>query len=114
MGGMDAPMTISRHATLVASVFSLLLLCVQCGEAQMFGSRVFVARPLQQSPRQSHWQPAPRAAPRRAPTYEEYYQYMNSHFPKYYGGFHASYFQSIGTTPGDIGLRGNGIFPTPW
>lgn len=51
---------------------------------------------------------------RQAPSYWETYHYMNSHYPKYYGGFHASYFQNMGIPPGDIGLRGNGIFMTPW
>ncbi len=51
---------------------------------------------------------------RRAPTYNEYSQYMNSHFPKYNGGFHASFFQNTGLPPGDIGPRGNGVFSTPW
>ena len=52
--------------------------------------------------------------PRRAPTYPEYYHYMNSYYPKFYGGFHASYFQTIGISPGDYGLRGNGFMQIPW
>ena len=51
---------------------------------------------------------------RQAPSYWETYQYMNSRYPKYYGGFHASYFDNMGIPPGDIGLRGNGIYMTPW
>ena len=51
---------------------------------------------------------------RPAPSYHETYHYMNSHYPKYYGGFHARYFQDMGIPSGDIGLRGNGIFMTPW
>ncbi len=35
-------------------------------------------------------------------------------YPKYYGGFHARYFDTLGIPSGDIGLRGNGIYPTPW
>ena len=35
-------------------------------------------------------------------------------YPKYYGGFHQRYFDSIGIPSGDIGLRGNGIYATPW
>ena len=38
----------------------------------------------------------------------------NMRYPKYYGGFHARYFQDIGVPPGDVGFRGNGIFSTPW
>lgn len=51
---------------------------------------------------------------RPAPSYYETYHYMNSYYPKYYGGFHARYFQNMGIPSGDIGLRGNGIFMTPW
>ena len=39
---------------------------------------------------------------------------MNIRYPKYVGGFHYSYFRDIGVSPGDVGLRGNGIYPTPW
>ena len=35
-------------------------------------------------------------------------------YPKYYGGFHYRYFQETGFPPGDIGLRGNGVYMTPW
>lgn len=51
---------------------------------------------------------------RRPMTYEERYYWSNNLYPKYYGGFHANYFQSIGLPPGDIGLRSYGIHPTPW
>ena len=51
---------------------------------------------------------------RRPMTYEERYYWSNSLYPKYYGGFHANYFQSLGLPPGDIGLRSYGIHPTPW
>ena len=52
--------------------------------------------------------------PKRAPSYPEYYHFMNHYYPKFYGGFHASYFQTIGITPGDYGLRGNGFMQNPW
>ncbi len=51
---------------------------------------------------------------RPAPSYYETYHYMNSHYPKYYYGFHERYFQDMGIPSGDIGLRGNGVFMTPW
>ena len=35
-------------------------------------------------------------------------------YPKYYGGFHARYYQDIGVPPGDVGIRGNGIYQLPW
>ena len=53
-------------------------------------------------------------AGRNAPSYFHKYHYLNRRYPKYYGGFHARYFQDLGMPPGDIGLRGNGIYPTPW
>lgn len=34
--------------------------------------------------------------------------------PRYYGGFHTSYFESIGLPSGDIGPRGNQIYWNPW
>ena len=49
------------------------------------------------------------------PVYGSYkYSYYNKYYPKYIGGFNASYFDSIGVPSGDIGLRGNGIYMTPW
>ena len=51
---------------------------------------------------------------RRAPSHYKTYHDLNRHYPKYYGGFHARYFQDLGLPPGDIGLRGNGIYATPW
>ena len=59
------------------------------------------------------WHHSPFAG-RPAPSYYQRYHYLNSRFPKYYGGFHARYFQDLGVPPGDIGLRGNGIYATPW
>ena len=53
-------------------------------------------------------------AGRKARSYYETYHCLNRRYPKYYGGFHARYFQDLGMSPGDIGLRGNGIYPTPW
>jgi len=44
----------------------------------------------------------------------DYYDNLNERYPKFYGGFHSSYFHNMGLPPGDIGPRGNGIYPTPW
>ena len=49
-----------------------------------------------------------------APSYQETFLRLNSQYPKYYGGFHSSYFQNMGIPPGDIGPRGNDIFMAPW
>jgi hypothetical protein len=51
---------------------------------------------------------------RPAPSYYETYHYMNRYYAKYYGGFHARYFQNMGIPSGDIGLRRNGILRKPW
>ena len=49
------------------------------------------------------------------PEYGSYkYSHYNYRYPKYIGGFNARYFDSIGVPSGDIGLRGNGIYMTPW
>ena len=45
--------------------------------------------------------------PYRRPSAEELY-------PKYYGGFHYRHLDNIGIPNGDIGLRGNGIYMSPW
>lgn len=41
-------------------------------------------------------------------------RYLNWRYPKYVGGFHANYFRDLGVPPGDVGLRGNGLYATPW
>lgn len=49
------------------------------------------------------------------PTHGSYkHSYYNHYYPKYIGGFNARYFDSIGVPSGDVGLRGNGIYMTPW
>ena len=53
-------------------------------------------------------------APSRTVTYDERREYLNYYYPKYVGGLHASYFNSLGVPPGDVGLRGNGFYMTPW
>jgi hypothetical protein len=103
---MEAAMKFRLRIALIAVLFIFAL--APCSHAQLFGGRLVLGR------NHSPWQPLFQPGPRRAPTYDEYYHYMNSHFPKYYGGFHANYFQSLGVPPGDVGLRGNGIFPSPW
>ncbi len=35
-------------------------------------------------------------------------------YPKYYGGFHYRHLDNIGIPSGDIGLRGNGLYMSPW
>ena len=47
-------------------------------------------------------------------SYEQRRHYLNARYPKYVGGFHASYFRDMGVAPGDVGLRGNSISLTPW
>jgi hypothetical protein len=68
-----------------------------------------------------HAAPAPIAAPHwpfsaRIPA--EYRldpgSYYRSVHPKYQSGFHARDMQNLGVPTGDVGLRGNGMFWTPW
>ena len=35
-------------------------------------------------------------------------------YPKYYGSFHYRHLDNIGIPNGDIGLRGNGLYMSPW
>ena len=51
---------------------------------------------------------------RVAPSYQQTYHSLNARYPKYIGAFHASYFRDIGVPPGDVGLRGNGLYAFPW
>ena len=59
------------------------------------------------------WRPRPHPQS-IAPSYSETYRWLNARYPKYYGGFHSSYFENMGIPPADIGLRTNGIYQTPW
>ncbi|MBC8353868.1 MAG: hypothetical protein H8E66_17855 [Planctomycetes bacterium] len=43
----------------------------------------------------------------RSPSVEQLY-------PKYYGSFHYRHLDNIGIPSGDIGLRGNGLYMSPW
>lgn len=42
------------------------------------------------------------------------WQYYRGKYPRYFGAFHARELQNLGVPSGDIGLRGNGIFWSPW
>ncbi len=54
-------------------------------------------------------------APAPRPTsYANPYEYYRQVYPKYRGGFHARELDNIGIPTGDIGLRGNGMFWSPW
>lgn len=55
--------------------------------------------------------PVPPRASLRPYTPADYYR---DAYPKYYGGFHARYFDNYGSPSGDIGLRGNSLYWTPW
>ena len=46
--------------------------------------------------------------------YQQNMAYGRAVYPRYYGSIHARQIQNIGVPTGDIGLRGNGITPTPW
>ncbi|MDA1054195.1 MAG: hypothetical protein O3C40_27425 [Planctomycetota bacterium] len=55
-----------------------------------------------------------------APTYPSNYGTRNRPpsveelYPKYYGSFHYRHLDNIGIPSGDIGIRGNGIYMSPW
>jgi len=40
--------------------------------------------------------------------------YYRELYPKYYGAFHARSLYNYGVPSGDVGLRGNGVYWTPW
>ena len=61
--------------------------------------------------RSARYAPRKRPAPVQRYNPYDYYRQVN---PKYYGGFHASYFDNLGVPSGDVGLRGNGIYWSPW
>ena len=84
-------------------LFSILLVLAVSSEGLAARPRGFFFRA-----RGPEWQV------RRAPSYDETYRYLNWRYPKYVGGFHASYFRDLGVPPGDVGLRGNGLYMTPW
>lgn len=45
--------------------------------------------------------------------YANYYS-LHARYPRYTGAFHYSFFRDLGVPPGDVGLRGNGIYAHPW
>ena len=112
---MDAAMVTRIFPALVAVI--IFSFC-QSADAQIFGG-IFQSRaPLVNvveapivwgNSQQKKWRgPPPRYL---AP---EYYENLNKRYPKFYGGFHSSYFHNMGLPHGDLGARGNGIYPTPW
>jgi hypothetical protein len=58
--------------------------------------------------------PRPVSRPRGLSVYEQQRAYWNRYYPKYVGGFHARYFDTLGVPSGDVGLRGNSLYATPW
>ena len=42
------------------------------------------------------------------------YQSVEDAYPRYIGAFHSRYFNDLGVAPGDVGIRTNGIYMTPW
>ncbi len=40
--------------------------------------------------------------------------YYRGKYPRYVGGFHAREIQNLAVPSGDVGLRGNGLFWSPW
>lgn len=111
---MDAAMVKRILTALVAAaVFSFC----QSADAQIFGGGVFKSRAPQTRITDAPvvWgQPKKWRGPPPRYLAPEYYKNLNERYPKWYGGFHSSYFHNMGLPHGDIGPRGNGIYPTPW
>ncbi|HJN13539.1 MAG TPA: hypothetical protein QF564_32995 [Pirellulaceae bacterium] len=42
------------------------------------------------------------------------YESVEDAYPRYIGAFHSRYFNDLGVPPGDVGLRTNGVYMTPW
>ena len=42
------------------------------------------------------------------------YQCVEDAFPRYIGAFHSRYFNDLGVSPGDVGIRSNGVTFSPW
>ena len=42
------------------------------------------------------------------------YQCVEDAFPRYIGAFHSRYFNDLGVSPGDVGIRTNGLTLSPW
>lgn len=47
-------------------------------------------------------------------TYRPPYRSAEELYPKYYGAFHYRHLDNIGIPTGDIGIRGNGLYMSPW
>ena len=47
-------------------------------------------------------------------TYRPPYRSAEELYPKYNGAFHYRHLDNIGIPTGDIGIRGNGLYMTPW
>lgn len=100
--------SLARWIILGVSVGSLVL----PASAQAFWPRRAFLQPFAAAAAE----PAPTMEPRvgPAPSYAETFYRLNSRYPKFYGGFHSSYFDQMGIPTGDLGPRGNGIIMTPW
>ena len=97
----------------VAMVTLVLCSLASPASAQMYDGRVIFNRNY--APQRVHWKQANWSPEFRGfPSYEAYRYYMNERYPKFYGGFHSNYFHNMGIPSGDIGIRGNGIYPIPW
>ena len=42
------------------------------------------------------------------------YHSVEDAYPRYIGAFHSRYFNDLGVAPGDVGIRTNGVYMTPW
>jgi hypothetical protein len=47
-------------------------------------------------------------------SYPHSYPSAEELYPKYYGSFHYRHLDNIGIPTGDIGIRGNSLYMSPW
>ena len=100
----------SRYLAILALVITLGLSATSTVEAGGWGRpRRFGRRPV-----------ARPVAPIYRPASPYGYAYPYSHqsaeelYPKYIGSFHYRHLDNIGIPTGDIGIRGNGLYMSPW
>jgi hypothetical protein len=99
--------------TMMLALAAALILSASSTHAAGWRLRANAQANFQGGPAHGFDQRAPRRVGSQAfdPRFQNYYRGM---YPKYIGGFNAHDFNRIGVPTGDIGIRGNGIVPTPW
>ena len=105
-------MLLNRRWLFAAVLFSMILPVV--GDTASCEARRGLFRRHRQvaKPAAAHHAPHPKVQHHAVPHGYDWRRLNND--PRYYGGFHHSYFESIGVPQGDIGPRGNQLYWNPW